>query len=228
MLARCRVVGIQHSKVTDSLVFEDARLGGGISVHGAVPVEMIGSQVQEHADVGTEGIDEFELEAAEFHYRPGAFRGGVGAGNQRRADVSGEQGGNSRTAQNVFDERGCGGLAVGAGDAEHLSLEETESELDFAPDVDALLTRGAEDGSAGGNTGAGNDQVLIGKNLFGMAAEFQLQACGTQAGERVAEFGSGARVGGGHGRSARGAEERSGYSGARKTDDQHSFAPQFE
>src|SRR5690242_19271157 len=224
----CGVIGVQHGKIAGLLVFENARFGRGIGVHGAVAVEMIGSVIQEHADVGTEGGDEFELKAAEFGDGPGALGGGFDAGNQGRADVAGEQSGETRAAQNVFDERGRGGLAVGAGDADEFAFEETEGELDFAPDGDALLTRGAEDGSIGGNTGAGNDEIFLRERAGGMSVEFKIDACAAQGSQRFAKFRFAAGVGGGHTGSARGAEERGGHAGAREADDQHAFPPQLE
>ena len=46
-----------------------------VCVHALVSVEMIGSQVGQHADVGTEAIYTGELEGTHFHHVPG--RGGT-------------------------------------------------------------------------------------------------------------------------------------------------------
>ena len=48
------------------LILEQARLRGAVSLEGGVAVQVIGRQIEQHADVGAEGIDQLELETADF------------------------------------------------------------------------------------------------------------------------------------------------------------------
>ncbi len=128
-----------------SLIFEDARFGGCISFHRAVPVEMVGREIEKQADIRAKSLDEFKLEAAEFGDRNRLVGGFLNHINKRRADISGKKRGEVGVFQNVFDERSGCGFAVGAGDTDQAAVEKSVSEFDFAPDGNLPRARGFED-----------------------------------------------------------------------------------
>src|SRR5690606_31817617 len=80
------VVGVVDEEVVFSLALEDARLGGGVGLRGAVPVEVVLCHVEEGGGHGMEAVDEAELEAR--HLDDGHLPVAVGCVGQRRADVS--------------------------------------------------------------------------------------------------------------------------------------------
>ena len=101
-------------------------------------VQMIGREIQEHADIGTKLFDQLELKAAQLRDGNGFFAGFFYARDQRRADVARKNGGESGAPQNVFDERGRGRFPVGPGDTDEPALQETVGKLNLAPDRDAF------------------------------------------------------------------------------------------
>src|SRR5277367_4520957 len=89
-----RVVRVQQGDVFFELIFEHAHFGVRIFLEGEVAIEMIGSQIQEHADFGAKRIDGFELKAADFGDGHGDIDRGFDQRQQRRADVAADERGN--------------------------------------------------------------------------------------------------------------------------------------
>ena len=136
-------------------------------------VEMIGREIQKHADVGAKRVDEFELKAAELDDGASIVFHRVDAGDERRADISRENGWNPGRLQNVFDERSRRRLSVRTGDSDQRALEEAIGQLDFAPNRDAFGARRSQMRFIGRHAGTGNNQVLLEKGFLAMAAEFE-------------------------------------------------------
>ena len=66
--ARCelnagQIIRVEHSKILRLLIFENARLGVGISGESAMPVEMVGCDIEHYGNLWTECLDGFKLKA---------------------------------------------------------------------------------------------------------------------------------------------------------------------
>ncbi len=57
-----QVIGVEHSKVFRPLIFEDARLGVSVCGERAMPVEMVGRDVEDYGNLGTECLNGLKLE----------------------------------------------------------------------------------------------------------------------------------------------------------------------
>src|SRR5260370_33312618 len=93
------------------LILKNARFGFAVKLHGVMPVQMIRSENEEHADVRAKSVDEFELKAAQLHDRHRVICHARNAGNQRSADVAGEYGGKGRVPPNEVDQGSIRGLS---------------------------------------------------------------------------------------------------------------------
>ena len=65
---------------------------------------MVRRQIQKHAYIWAECVDKFELEAAELNDCTSAIRHRVHAADQRRSNISRENGVHPGTLQNMRDE----------------------------------------------------------------------------------------------------------------------------
>jgi len=115
------------------LVLEEPRLRPDVLLERDVPVEVIGGQVQHHADVGAKCLDGLELKTAHLRHRDRQIAGGFHARKQRRADVATHEHRNAGGLQDVADERGRRRLAVRPGDRHQPPAQKTPRQLDFAP-----------------------------------------------------------------------------------------------
>src|SRR6202040_875331 len=104
--ARYGIVGVEHGQVRGALVLEQSRLGGGVAFEGVVAIEMIRRDVERDSDVGSEGVDGFQLEAGEFEDVPLAGLRGLDHRARRRADVAAYLRGDAAGFQDVAGERG--------------------------------------------------------------------------------------------------------------------------
>ncbi len=96
---------------------DEPLLDAGVCRHGAMPVEMVGRDVEEHADGRIERRREIDLEgrALDDVRAPDLGRR---QRQDRRADVAAKRDVALRLLEDVRDERGGGRLAVGAGDGD--------------------------------------------------------------------------------------------------------------
>ena len=97
---------------------EDAELRVTVRVEGAVPVEMVGLEVEEEGDVTRERVDVLELEARELAHDPRAVRRRERGVGERPADVAGNLDGTACGAEDRAEQLGRRRLAVRAGDAD--------------------------------------------------------------------------------------------------------------
>ncbi len=107
----------------------------------SVAVEVIGREIQEHANLRAEFINRFQLEAADLRDGHDRVRRPFHQRKQRRADIAAYQRGNVRRLQNVREQRGGGGLSIRASDGDQLSAQITPGQFDFAPHWNALRAR---------------------------------------------------------------------------------------
>ena len=115
----------------------DAGLHGGVVLEGAVAIEVVGSDVENDGDLRMKLEGAFKLEAGDFKDRPGVVGALVDEGDDGNADVAADQCGQAGFQKDFADERGGGGLAVGAGDGEDFAFEEASGEFEFADDGQA-------------------------------------------------------------------------------------------
>ena len=166
---RCRV---------GALALEDAQLGGRVGLERAMPVEVIGRDVEKDAGIGAESLDALELEARELARRsPGPARCGRPASRApcRRCP-------RSRTAR--LRPRACGrqqrgrGLAVRSGDADDriALLEQAIGELHLGPHGDAGRACGLDDRGFFRDAGALDEQIGTREQLGIVAAGHRFDA----------------------------------------------------
>ena len=89
----------------------------------AVPIEMIGRDVQDDRDLGMELARAFQLKARYLEHRPCLVAALFNQLNHRHADVAANQRRQPGLLENLADQSRRGGLAVGAGDGQDLPLE---------------------------------------------------------------------------------------------------------
>jgi hypothetical protein len=100
-----------------------------------MPVQMILGDVQRYGDIGVKFGDGFKLEAGEFQHVPLVRTGAFDHGGDWRADIAAHLRGDAGFAQDVSDQRGGGGLAVGAGNADGAAEQKRRGQLHFADDA---------------------------------------------------------------------------------------------
>jgi hypothetical protein len=121
----------KDSGVTGLLVLEDPQLRVAIALERAVPVEMVGLEVEEDRDAGSQLVDVFELEARQLADDPVVFAELPVQLRERAADVAGH-GRLEHRPEQLAGRR----LAVRAGDADQPGGQEPVAELDLTPDRD--------------------------------------------------------------------------------------------
>ena len=109
-------LGRVHDRgVARLLVAEDAVLRRGVRVEVRIAIHVIGRDVQQQRDVRAERVDGLELERRELeHVRARPLE--IDGGDQRLADVAGDDRLPSGDFEDLADERGRRRLAVRAGD----------------------------------------------------------------------------------------------------------------
>ena len=156
---RCRGTSRRPRRSTGSRrVRDQARLEAGVVLHGAVPVEVVGRDVEQHADAGRERGRQLDLERRHLDDVDAALGrrlqlqdGGADVAAHLRVPAGG--------AQDVGDERRGRRLAVGAGDGDERRIGAAlrplaAEQLDVADDLDARgpapwpPSSAARDGSA--------------------------------------------------------------------------------
>src|ERR1700741_4864446 len=190
-------------------------------------VQMIGREIQKDTDVRAKGIDQLQLKTAQLNDCDGLVVCFLHAGNERRADVPGKNGGEPRIFQNVFDQRGGRSLPVGTCDADQASAQEAIGEFDLAPNGNALRTSCLQQRSIGGHAGTRNDQVLLDKSIFPMSPEFEAYPCLAKLVTLFTDFGFDASIRCHYGGAARGAKECCGHTGPGQSHDQHALVSQL-
>src|SRR5260370_17045002 len=102
-----------------------------------VAVEMVGRDVQGHADLRAKAADGFELEAGKLEHVPLLRPRRIDHGGNRGTDIAADLRWNSRLAQDVARQRGGGGLSVRSGDAHDPALHGITCEFPFTHDPGA-------------------------------------------------------------------------------------------
>ena len=140
---------------------------------------MVGRDVEEHGYVGAEAVHVVELEGGELDDVAGMGCLGHLQG-QAVANVAGQAHVGSCLAQYVVDERGGGGFAVAARDANHAGIGEACGKLDFAQYRRALLHELLHKGRGGRYAGALDHLVGIEQTGLGVLAFLPRNAVGIE------------------------------------------------
>ena len=126
---------------------------------------MVGRDVEQHGDIGLELIHVVELETAQLDDIHVMMLGGHLKG-EAAPHVTCQPDVQSGLLEDMICEFGRGGLTIAAGDAHHLGIGVSSSELNFAHDGDALLDGLCHHGCRIGYAGALDNLVGI-ENLLG-------------------------------------------------------------
>lgn len=146
----------------DPVALVDPALVGGVRLHGAVPVEVVGGEVEDGRGVGAQGGRPVQLVAGEFDGEDVVRLRGEDHVDQRGADVADRLGAQAGRGEDGGEHPGGGGLAVGAGDAEPVGGTfgpQPPGDLHVADDLDARLGGGREERRVRLPAGRGDDQV---------------------------------------------------------------------
>jgi hypothetical protein len=223
-----RIIGVEHRAVCFRLILENACFGSAICFQRVVPVQVVGCEIQEHADVGAKRFDQLQLKTAQLHNRDSAVAALFHARNQGSADIPGENGGKTGVLQNVFDQGRRRRFPVRAGDPDQASAKKTVRQLHLAPDGDALGARRLQQRRIGGHAGTRNNQVLFEESIFTMATQLQPHARDPEVPNRLGDFVFRQRIRCRHVGAPLGAKERGGHTRPRQSHNQHALAPQLE
>ena len=112
-----------------------------IVVHGSMAINVVGGDVDQHADARRQRWREIDLERRTFDHMDAATRGRFKIENGR-ADIAAQLHIMSRLAQDMGDERSRGRFAIGAGDGHKGRIGRktrafATEQLDIADDFDA-------------------------------------------------------------------------------------------
>ena len=149
------VVDADDGDAVGVAAIEDPALGGDVTIHGAVTVDVVGRDVDQHRDVEHVREDELELIGGEFE-DIGA-RGAERIERQhRRPEIAADRRLLAGGFEDVADQRRDRGLAVGAGDADEPGAGlGPRHELDVADDLEPAGARLRRD-RMGFRMGVGN------------------------------------------------------------------------
>ena len=165
-----RVIVAKDGHVGRALALEDARLGGGVGFHRAVPVQVVGRHI-EHGGHGGAGCHQLELEAAQLHHDD-VLRGDARQGVQQHvADVAADVGRPARRAAHRASQRGGGRLARAAGNAQHRGRAPLQEQLGIVGDGHAAPEGFLHDRQRGRHAAAHAQHVAVVQQLERMPAQ---------------------------------------------------------
>ncbi|GAA4947819.1 hypothetical protein GCM10023238_12720 [Streptomyces heliomycini] len=146
----------------DAVALVDPALVGGVRLHGAVPVEVVRSQVEDGRRVGAQGGRPVELVAGQLHGEHVVLLLAEHRVEEGDADVADGGGAQARRLQDGGEHLDGRGLAVGAGDREpggRVGLPEPPGEFDVAPHRHPGRARRREQRLVGLPAGGRDDQL---------------------------------------------------------------------
>ena len=140
-----------HGKVSCLEVGKDLLLCLGVRLHAAVPLHMVRRDVHEAGHARVKKARGCQLEARELGHEPRVGLAPRNAARDDGADVAHGLGGTPALAQECRGEAGCGGLAIGAGDAHPVCRALSPGKLGFADDLCRVRGRRLEEGGPHGD-----------------------------------------------------------------------------
>ena len=222
------VFGVQHQAVLRGLLGKDALLDAGIVFKAAVTVQMIGRDVEYHGDRGVELLSGFKLEAGDLENRPCLAGAGVDKSHDRDADVAANQRGQAGSREDFAQQRGGGGLAVGAGDGQDMAPEEAGGQLQLADDRQAEALYLLQLGGVQRHAWTDNDQILAAEGQQAVAAGLDHDAGFDQGGNFFGQLIGRAHVGDRHPRAAAAQKQRCRQTGFSQSDNQNFLVFEFQ
>ena len=161
---------------------EDARLGGRVLGEVAVPVEVVGRDVQDRGRLELQRVRRLELVRGELEH---VHRRGRALEQVERglAEVAADAHRKARGLCEFADECRHGALAVRAGDADHAPARFAGEQLDVADEVEAVGRGLAQEGL--GERDAGRDDDLVGALEHGRVEAAER---GRRTGHQAPEF----------------------------------------
>ena len=139
-----------------------------------------------------------ELKTRKLQHVPAVRARAVHHGGDRHSDIPTHLHRHRRLAQDVADQAGGGGLAVGAGDPDGPALEKRRSQLHFADYQGAALAGLFEWRQVGGHIGREHNQVAPFEDLRRLRREGNVEP--GQHRLRVVQLVQGLEIGGAHDR----------------------------
>ena len=155
------IVRVEYGVAFRLLQLEQSRLGSGVLLEGRVTIEMVRTQIEQHRNVGPEGLNRLQLEGGELQCVPGLRTILVQEIGERPIQVAARTAGHTRSAQDAADHRRDGALAVGARDADDPAPAESCGQLDLAPDGKIQLARPAQQLDIRPHTGTDDQQIRL-------------------------------------------------------------------
>ena len=186
------VVHRDDGEVAGAHVGEDLLLGGGVGLHGAVPLDVVGRDVEQRRRARVEPRGLGELETRELGHEPAALGTMADLADAEHADVAHGLGRAAVLVEQVRGERGRGGLAVRAGDGYPVARALAEGELGLADNLGARGRGGAEKGALLGDAGRSDGEVEGSLHVLG--AEHAAHAHPLEGPRSVALLGARAAV----------------------------------
>ena len=127
---------VDHCGIFLSLIFENAQLGRAIIGHGAITIEMIGSEVEPETDRRVEGLDRLQLKRAHFDCEHVKWFVSACHLGQRFADVAASDCSLAAGVQHLGEQLGRRGFAVRAGNGDDWNFTELRTEFELADHFD--------------------------------------------------------------------------------------------
>ena len=116
-VARGLVFGADHDAVAGVLASEDVLFCRHVAREIAMPVDMVGRDVEPHRDVGMEGLEQFELIGGKLQHVEAAFAERLEV-ERTAPDIAADFAAGAGLLEDVADQRRRRRLAVGAGDGD--------------------------------------------------------------------------------------------------------------
>ncbi len=181
------VAAVQDREIVCAGELDRFRLEVGVSLEGAVAVEVVGRDVQDHADVEARSLHRLELEAGQLEHDPVPRRHLVQAVENGVADVAADEDRPIAGCKNGAGERGRRRLAVGAGDADDRPGAQAQEQVDLAGNLDAPPSRVIQELGIPLHTRAGIHDVDTCQHRIVVAPKLFFNA-GRQQSQRIAQL----------------------------------------
>ena len=144
------VVDAQNGDLRRGAAREDARFRGDVVGEAAMALQMVGRDVEQHGHVADQRAHEVELEGGDFQHID-AFGGQRRQIQHRRADIAAQPHAQAGSPDQMGDQRGSGGFAVGAGHPHHpAGRARAREQLHIPEDLDPGGERAGDQGMGRG------------------------------------------------------------------------------
>ena len=133
---------------------------------------MVGSDVQDHGDPGVKALRGLQLKAGNLEHRPGPGVTLIDRLDDRYSNIAGDHRLQPGGAEDLAAKGGGGGLSVGAGNGQNISLEKARRQFQLADDRQTQVSHLNQFRSKQGHARGNHDQVLPAKGQQSMPPGF--------------------------------------------------------